>query len=307
MILLLLLFTSCFTGIESTKRIELGNIDKKQLNPTQEELLLSTLSSPVLKNWESGHPFICTDDRLSLLLEMPANYRSNGLAGKHLKFVKTSPRIAPDGSSLANIEFLIVEDNINVNLPTNKNYDDAFTSLESSQLPMMTDLKMVAQADSILRGRHLFTLTPLWYDSDGKRINGRRFTEIRIDSVVPSFSSFPLELCFTIIDSSWSSEVISNAGIMINFGNSGFDSRSLASQLSLNDIRKKYPNISEFNWNKICNSQVALGMTKAECRLALGNPSDVNSGHDYSKTLDLWQYPDGHFLRFDDGILVDFR
>ena len=48
-------------------------------------------------------------------------------------------------------------------------------------------------------------------------------------------------------------------------------------------------------------------MTKEECKLSLGNPTDVNSGHDWNSTIDFWQYPNGSYLRFQDGLLVSFR
>ena len=48
-------------------------------------------------------------------------------------------------------------------------------------------------------------------------------------------------------------------------------------------------------------------MTKQECRLALGAPAQAESGRDFSKTIDIWTYANGIYLRFEDGILVDFR
>ncbi|MDE6400707.1 MAG: hypothetical protein K2L68_07600, partial [Muribaculaceae bacterium] len=60
-------------------------------------------------------------------------------------------------------------------------------------------------------------------------------------------------------------------------------------------------------WQLICSSKVRTGMTKDECRLALGNPKEVDSGHDYTQTLDLWHYSDGAVLWFEDGILTRFR
>jgi hypothetical protein len=48
-------------------------------------------------------------------------------------------------------------------------------------------------------------------------------------------------------------------------------------------------------------------MTKEECRLSLGNPAEVDTGHDYSQTLDLWKYNDGTTLWFEDGILTRIR
>ena len=55
------------------------------------------------------------------------------------------------------------------------------------------------------------------------------------------------------------------------------------------------------------NGQIRNGMTKEECRLSLGSPKEVNKGHNYSSTLELWQYTDGVYLQFQDGLLVNFR
>ena len=45
-------------------------------------------------------------------------------------------------------------------------------------------------------------------------------------------------------------------------------------------------------------------MTKEECRLAKGNPSDLYGGHDYSKSMLIWVYPDATTLYFEDDLLV---
>ena len=47
-------------------------------------------------------------------------------------------------------------------------------------------------------------------------------------------------------------------------------------------------------WEMICAGKVREGMTKEECRLSLGNPDDVDSGHDWNSTLDIWRYENGH-------------
>jgi len=39
----------------------------------------------------------------------------------------------------------------------------------------------------------------------------------------------------------------------------------------------------------------------------LGNPTEVDSGHYYTQTLDLWHYTDGKVLWFEDGTLSKFR
>ena len=75
----------------------------------------------------------------------------------------------------------------------------------------------------------------------------------------------------------------------------------------MTDPKLDYPSVSQETWENICNGRVALGMTKDECRLALGNPSEVDAGHNWSSVIDVWGYRDGTFLQFQDGLLINFR
>ncbi|MDE7381878.1 MAG: hypothetical protein K2N03_07120 [Muribaculaceae bacterium] len=301
-----LMTSSCFTGIESTKRIEMSKVEKKISAPSPEESMLADIVPLPLGKWKVGKAFLCTDNRLSFLLEPSQLSSELNPKGQHLIFTGVSTKTAPDGSIQAIIKFNIPEKNIDVSYKTGKDIEDALSSLLSSQIPMLTDLDMVAQADSILRGRHLFTLSNLWYDDHDTRIHGLRYVEVVIDSVVPSLSGFPLKTYFSL-SSHHDNNYPSSAGMFLNFGYSGFDSRSLPSLFSQSDIRKKYPSISSRIWELIYRGEVAEGMTKTECKLSLGNPSEVLPTHDYSRTIDLWQYPDGVVLRFDDGVLVNYR
>lgn len=48
-------------------------------------------------------------------------------------------------------------------------------------------------------------------------------------------------------------------------------------------------------------------MTKDEARLSLGAPKDVSQGHNSALLYELWQYPDGSYLMFCDGLLQRFK
>ena len=93
----------------------------------------------------------------------------------------------------------------------------------------------------------------------------------------------------------------------MNAGGAGNESRTFQNLFSLADPKIKFPGIQDEVWSLIQLGKVRPGMTKEECKLSLGNPSDVNSGHDWNSTIDLWQYTNGTFLRFQDGVLLDFR
>ena len=93
----------------------------------------------------------------------------------------------------------------------------------------------------------------------------------------------------------------------MNIGSSGVESRTFRNLFYLSDPKLKYPDILPSTWEAIQNGRLVKGMTKDECKLSVGNPSDVNSGHDWNSTLDVWQYPNGTYLQFQDGVLVGFR
>ncbi len=86
-----------------------------------------------------------------------------------------------------------------------------------------------------------------------------------------------------------------------------YGSRNFASIFYFSDPKAKYPNITDENWTLIQHGKVGIGMTKEECKLSIGNPDELQSGHSRSQTMDIWQYNDGTFLMFEDGLLTRFR
>ena len=73
------------------------------------------------------------------------------------------------------------------------------------------------------------------------------------------------------------------------------------------DPHLDYPDISDVNWEHITRGQVVVGMTKQECRLALGNPKTVNEAPDQGGMKEYWYYDGGTYLFFADGLLSQFR
>lgn len=97
------------------------------------------------------------------------------------------------------------------------------------------------------------------------------------------------------------------AYLHMNYTSDTHDSRNFATLFFMNDPKTKYPQISEENWAMIQKGKVSLGMTKEECKLSVGNPDELNAGHSQSQTMDVWQYSDGTYLVFTDGLLTRFR
>ena len=292
---------SCFTGIESTKTVSLSREDKKILQPTPEEIFFKGVRPEPLSNWKKGKNFMAADNKALLIFDqqgLPTDPDSANIGGTIIRFEGIIPKYELDGTQTASIIFSSEGKQLRYN--TGKLLSVADSQIMSDQIPMLIDLDMIDEAKKLLQGNKFWIKSPLWYDKNGKRIPGRKFVEVNIDDVRPGDLSFPLKIGFT-------DDKGAHAWIFMSYGNSGIETRLFQNLFFLTDLRKKYPAISDDVWDAICEGNVMTGMTKEECKLSLGNPDDVNRGHDYSQTLDLWLYSNGTALWFEDGVLTRFR
>lgn len=292
---------SCSTGVDSTGRIELSKKQRRQLAPSAEDTLLDTAMRPEpLGTWPPGKTFLCTSDRVALIFDpkdLPADPLSLHLAGKTLRYIGTSARTSPSGSAYTTITF--GSDSAKYTYNTGKPAAEAVLSVTSDRIPMLIDLNAVSRVDSVLRGKRVWTMTPRWYSEEGSAA-GIRFYHVRIDSVTPGNEMFRYKVHF-------SADSIPPSFMLMGGHGSAADSRRFASLFSLSDPRLKYPDIYPDIWNNIQHSRVAVGMTKEECRLALGSPSDTDTGSDWSRLHEIWRYPGGSVLWFEDGRLARYR
>lgn len=304
--------SGCFTGIESTKKIEITGQDRRLLEPSPEEMLLSEVSGTPLSKWKKGKAFIVTDTRAGMVLSSDAAGDSLQ-SGDLLLFESVAPVSMPDGREYALLQWSTPAGQ-RYSYNTGKEFQEATDGITSDRIPLIVDADMVSQADSILAGRFLWNKSTMAYRPDGERISILKFTKLKIDSVTAGQSYFPLKVWTSLPTEAVLSRM--NVGtatdtiplyFFLDFNSSLAESRPLPRLFSLSDPRLSYPAVSESVWEAIRHGKVVRGMTKEECRLSLGNPSDANSGHDYNSTIDIWQYPDGTFLRFIDGLLDSFR
>lgn len=293
--------SSCFTGIESTKKINLSREDKKNNQLSAEEKYMAQLQSNALKDWEIGKTFIVSDDKALLVLKprqgvLPV--APDSIKGRLIEFKGVESKINAAGELTVSLLF---SDGIFLySYDTGKEFEEAMDKVMSDQIPMLIDADMVEQAKSLLLNQKLWTRTSLWYDENENRIDGRKFVEVKVAEVLPGNMIFPLKL--KIIDSEGNP-----AFIFMNMGSQDNESRTFHNLFSLTDIRKHYPYIDSEIWDLITRGKVKEGMTKEEVKLSLGNPKEVTSGHDYSQTLDIWTFDNGRVLWFEDGRLAKIR
>lgn len=293
-----LLLCSCFTGVESTKKIGISREDKKLLRVIPEDTIMQAVKSLPLGAWHIGDQFIVTDNRINMLFDRngaSAESDTTSLVGRILEYRGNEPLLRPDGTEET---VLLFEDRNQIRrYSTGKKYDSASTEVKSGNLPMLVSLKMVEEASRLLKGRELWIRTNLWYDTLSNRIKGKKFVKVTVTDVKPGTLVFPLRLLLQSEDGVKFQQ-------LMNLGNNANDSRSFARLFRLENPKNSYPAITEQVWALIQQGKVMEGMTKDECRLSLGNPSYTDSGHDWNSTLDVWKYDDGTFLRFRDGVLI---
>ena len=302
--LLQLCLVACNTGIETTKTIKMSRSERKEAQPRNEDLLADSIVSQPLSAWKAGKPFMVADDKVALLLESDkVTYGSDSLSLKNhvLRYDGTESGSDAGGGSVTLIRFLDGDTLYKYN--TGRTADYARHYITGLDIPMMIDMDMVSLADSLLKGRRIWILNQLWYDASGNKLDGRKYVPVTITGVRPGDIVFPCIVDFT--DGNGNS-----ASVFMNIKTAsgiGAESRTFPSLFSLVDPKEAYPSILPETWTLIQSGNVTLGMTKDECRLALGTPSDVDAGHNWSSTIDIWSYKDGTFLQFEDGLLVNFR
>lgn len=292
----LLVSAACSTGIESTKTIKMGKEDLKRLEKTDEQKFADQIGPLPLAQWKPGKKFLALTDR-SLYIFDSASAGSESIAGKTLEYLGLETKLSPDLNEQCVLNFSDGKAVYHFN--TGKSNDDALRVIDSSRIPLLADLDIIDAWRRTLVGRTLWTKSNLWYDSAGQRKNGLKFTLVEVLDVQPAVGEFPMKV-----------KIVSDADtafMYMNYTSDIADSRNFAALFFLSDPKLRYPDISDENWSLIKAGRVGKGMTKEECRLALGNPDELRSGHSTSQTLDIWQYSNGTYLFFSDGLLNSFR
>lgn len=288
-----LVLQSCFTGIEHTGHITLSKRDKEISHKiSNEEAFMLDITGEDATHWNPGREFLVVGDRSALVFESPLD----NPAGKILLYSGYSDRITPAGSSRIILHF-VDSAGITYRYTTNK---EQLQSVISSELPMLIDLVQVNRLRDKLAGKRLWIKTDKWLDANGGIYAGSKYDAVTITDVCGGSENLPFLIYFT--DSSGRQSYI-----RMSQSEGALASRPFHTLFSLENPRLSYPSVSDEIWDKIKRGQVAEGMNKQECRLALGNPDNVDTDRDYSRLIETWTYANGIFLRFEDGVLVYFR
>lgn len=299
---------SCFTGVESTPRIGDSEVKKeKATGRTPEQDFLRNIKPVPPKDWKPGKAFKVTDSRIYRIFSLSPDDTAP-LTGKNLYYKSMAPAKSLTGDDATEIVFTDdcgIEYNYCLNGVTSEKLD-TITSLD---IPFTVDLDIVDEIRNALVGKSYYIKTPAWYrPEDMSKINGLRQIQVHIDSVLPGDSYFPAILCFSIPDEKLAQRLDGKSfAVYMSVGESRVATRNFDTLFSFNNPRKEHPEITNDIWALIISSKVKEGMTREECRLALGTAPEILRTPSYGGMREVWSYSDGVFLIFEDGLLTRFR
>ncbi len=293
--------TGCFTGIESTPRITADDVRHAGIRTTDEQALNAALVAPAPAAWHPGKQWLVDDSKIALIFTSPAPGAADSLAGSTLTLaavdtVRALTGIDEISLALATPAGAVL--NYRPGIPA-----DQWTSRAALAIPFTIELETVARADSLLRGRTFYITTPDWFDAAGHSVTGRRHVPVRVSGVGPGTERYPLRVAFTATDRPDSATY----SVFLTCGNSPAATRNFDRLFSFTDPRTRYPRITDETWALIVRSQVVPGMTRDECRLALGTPASIDRRAGTAAQYEMWTYDTGVYLIFEDGVLTQFR
>lgn len=275
--------------------------DEKLMAKSPEQQYAASIQGTPLSAWEKGKMFLAMTDRTLYIFEpngSSGDLIGENISGRKLSYLGVDRLVNPD---LKDECVILFSDGRNTfRYRTKKTMDEALKEIDSSKLPLLGDLDLVESWRQKLNGTTLWTRSNLWYDYNGNRLPGLKFAKVIVEDVVPSAGDFPMKVKITGPNGE-------KAFLNMNYTSDMYDSRNFAALFYLSDPKKKYPNITNEVWTLIQRGKLGEGMTKEECKLSIGNPDEVQSGHSRSQTIDIWQYNDGTYLMFEDGLLTRFR
>ncbi len=298
-----LLMASCGTGIEVTEHVTdkdvqrvMDKIDTRQPAVTLEAYIDS------LPAWKVGKRFWVADDRVTQMLADTDGYDKDTLhlAGHVLTYQGASKSGLFLNGDNRRLYIDFEDEETGSYLHYRVKAPEASHAISS--LPMLIDLDMVDHVARQLVGKEFYVRTPIWYDTQTEQMmDGRHFIKVRIDSVLPGNAVLPLRVLFTTADTGEHAMVWMNDNLSTMLG------RDFDAMFSVANPHESYPTITDANWERITRGQVVEGMTKEECRLALGSPKGISERPDQAGMREYWYYDGGAYLYFVDGLLSQFR
>ena len=299
---LCLVMMACGTGIEVTDHVTDKDV-RRVIDQIDSKLPPVTLEPYVdsVPSWKAGKRFWVADDQARLVFVPSADvdFDTLNLKGRVLNYDGFDTGGIYDNRQTVNLRFMDSVTGVAYVYRTGKTMSE-FRSAFS--IPMLIDLDLVDLVARQIADKDFYIRTPIWYErSSGQMIGGRHYIKVHIDSVLPGNAVMPLRVLFTTADSH------EPAMVWMSDNASTMHGRDFDALFVAGDPRQVFPDITDENWLRITCGQVVEGMTKEECRLALGAPKRINEMPEQAGMREYWYYDGGSYLFFVDGLLRQYR
>lgn len=295
----MLFLVACGTNgaVFSDKELKAGGTE---LSP-EEQFEIENFTNTDCTEWERGKPFLYVSDELNILLLPVDGGRAPAQSFRNKLFTFHSMR----EESLYGVPqaSLIFEcDGVLYKFETNRSFESLLEKNYVPFLPHMVSLDKVERAKKVLMGKQLYIKTPVWYNKDHAVVNGRKMVLVTITDVTAGTERLPARIEFV-------DERGKRACVLMNLPTNDYSRmyQTFHKLFDFEDPHLSYPTIEDKHWNLITQSMVCKGMTKDECKLALGLPSEVRRVPTYSGLIEHWFYSSGMHYQFEDGLLTQTK
>lgn len=292
---------SCFTGIESTPRIGESELRRQHVTVTAEQEFLSDIRSDRPSLWMPGKRFYVTDSKINLIFTS-ASTGTDSLEDEVIAFCRFNRIPAVDNNNAAEAVFTHGSDTLFWRPGIDA---DSLATRSRLDIPFTVDLDLIDSVRSRMAGNTYYITTPLWYDPASMQpTGGLRHIAVEITDIRPGTAAMPFNVVFRPHPPYGSDK---ERSVLMTVGDDRLATRNFHRLFTFDNPRRRYPAITDDVWNLIIHSKVREGMSRDECRLALGAPDQIIHGSGTLATSERWSYPDGVYLIFEDGYLVRFR
>ena len=248
---------SCFTGVESTPRIDASTVrEQRAADPVAEASYLADIKPEAPAKWRVGKRFHVVDDRISLIFGPPSD-PTDKLVGHDIIYLGTDGATSLTGNDASVMRF--ADEHGGKYYYRINNYGrERLDTVSALEVPFTVDLELVSAVNTKMQGQHFYVRTPSWYSADSALtpLSGLRHVRIIVDSVVAGTADFPAAVCFHQASGNDKKYVL-----LMSVGKGRGATRTFDSLFAFDNPRNRYPEIKDDVWELITRSRVREGMT----------------------------------------------
>jgi len=292
--------------VESTPKISDSDLRRERVTERPEARYLADIRPEPPAQWLKGKRWTVTDQRSERIF-------GSDLAGQTIAFDSFDSAISIIGRTEAVVRFSSPRGPVAYRTDI---APDSLMRMDALSIPYTVEASTVDSVRRRLLGQTYYVNTSLWNNMAGGSLRGLRFIPVEVTAVEPGEGIYPLRLTlpYTPVDGGSATPGATRRDDAVRRyftlpmaapgSSDGSTTRDFADLFLLTDPRKRYPRISDQVWTNIIAGRVDDGMTRDECRLAIGSPAEIDRRAGYSSVQEIWTYTDGIRLVFVDGILT---